>query len=234
MYNRYMRIEHDGRTPEDVLERFEATVLHIDKVWSKILLEQRGLPYNPPRVVLFQNDVNTACGQGLTSFGPFYCSGDWSVYLDVRWFERLRNEYGADPGIFSEMYIIAHEIGHQIQAQLGEFHRILSAPGDSSIRVRGELIADAYAGLWAGQAKKDPEFPWKITKKDIDNALSAAKAVGDDTIQLRRSGEVSTEKFGHGSAAQREAAFKLGLKGATLSQINQIWFVEDLNAYLGI
>lgn len=225
-----MRITNLGDTPEDILNRLDVTVRHLDKFWEMIFAQaEYKRVYYPPKVVLFTRNVNTECGQGVTNFGPFYCSKDRAIYLDVKWFEKLRNEYGADPGDFSEMYILAHEMGHHIQNLKGTFSRLLSAPGESSLRVKGELEADAYAGLWAGYAANDPDFPWEITEDDIDNALSAAHAVGDDTIQIREKGVIEAEKFGHGTAHQRQVWFLTGFFGQDFNKCST-WKIGNLDS----
>lgn len=225
IYNVRMRIINEGNAPREIIDRLEVATLHIDKFWEKKLREERNLVYYPPQVVLFTRNVNTPCGQGLTSFGPFYCAR--SLYLDVQWFERLRYEYGADEGVFSEFYILGHEIGHHIQEQIGIFSRVISGgPGEESLRVRGELEADAYAGYWARYASEDEDFPWEITEEDIDNALSAAAAVGDDTIHLRKDGVITPEKFGHGSAFQRQSAFLYGYNAQSMFDMKRFWSWE--------
>jgi len=225
-----MRIINEGKTPEEILERLETVVLHLDKFWEERLREERGLVYYPPNVVLFTRNVNTPCGQGLTSFGPFFCARN--IYIDVQWFERLVNEYGAEEGEFSQLYILAHEFGHHIQEQTGIFSRVLGAPGESGLRVRGELEADAWAGYWARYASEDPEFPWEITEDDINNALSAAYAVGDDTIHMRKDGHVTPELFGHGTSYQRQAAFMFGFNAPNMREMRKFWQWE-LEDFLG-
>jgi len=225
-----MRIINEGNTPEEILERLETVVLHLDKFWEARLREERGLVYYPPNVVLFTRNVNTPCGKGLTSFGPFFCARN--IYIDVQWFERLVNEYGAEEGEFSQLYILAHEFGHHIQEQTGIFSRVLGAPGQSGLRVRGELEADAWAGYWARYASEDPEFPWEITEDDINNALSAAYAVGDDTIHLRKDGVIEPELFGHGTSYQRQAAFMFGFNSPNMREMRKFWQWE-LEDFLG-
>ena len=225
-----MRIINEGNTPQETLERLETAVLHLDKFWEERLREERGLVYYPPNVVLFTRDVMTPCGQGLTSFGPFYCRRN--VYVDVQWFERLVNEYGAEEGEFSQLYILAHEFGHHIQEQTGIFSRVLGPAGESGLRVRGELEADAWAGYWARYATEDPEFPWEITEDDINIALSAAHAVGDDTIHMRKDGHVSPERFGHGTSYQRQAAFMFGFNAPNMREMRKFWQWE-LEDFLG-
>jgi predicted metalloprotease len=225
-----MRINNEGNVAPETLEKFETVVLHLDKFWKKKLKEEKNLTYYPPKVTLFSRDVITPCGLGLTKFGPFFCAR--GIYLDVNWFKRLRSEYGAEDGQFSEFYIIAHEFGHHIQSQLGIFSRVLGPGGDGGLKVRGELEADAYGGHWARFATEDPEFPWEITEDDINNALSAAHAVGDDTIHLRRQGVISPEKFGHGTSHQRQAAFMYGYNANKINDMKRFWSWE-LDRLLG-
>lgn len=223
-----MRIQNIGDAPQDIVDKLEIVVNHLDKFWMEVFRRERNRDYYLPEVVLFTRNVNTACGQGLTSFGPFYCSKDRTIYVDVHWYNRLREEYGAEAGVFSEFYILAHETGHHVQNLLGIFSRMMSATGESSLPVRGELEADAYAGLWAGYAAEDKDFPWEITEEDIENALSAAHAVGDDTIQIRKEGVVKPEKFAHGTAHQRQVWFLTGFFGQDFKKCST-WKTLDLN-----
>lgn len=223
-----MRVEVQGDISPEVVAKFEVAVLHMDMVWTNLLKEHRGLYFYPPRVVLYLGGVNTECGQGLIHHGPFYCSSDRSVYIDPRWFERLVDEYGARAGEFSALFILAHEIGHHIQELTGIFHRILSAPGDQSMRVRGELEADFLAGIWTRHAADDPEFPWTIKEEDLDIALSVAKAVGDDTVQTRKSGAIDNSRWGHGSAEQRQLYFLHGYLSKDFMSCN-LWTNPDIN-----
>lgn len=223
-----MRVVVQGPVAPEIVDKIEVVVLHIDKVWTKLLKEHKGFTYYPPKVVLYHWAVNTNCGQGILPHGPFYCSGDRTIYIEPRWFERLVDEYGAEPGEFASLFIIAHEIGHHIQTQLGVFHRILSAPGDQSMRVRGELEADFYAGLWTRYAADDPEFPWLISDYDLDIAMSVAHAVGDDTIQSRKKGVIDNRSWGHGSAEQRQLYFLHGYLSKDFNSCN-IWKNPDIN-----
>lgn len=230
VYNEYMRINNEGNVDPEILERLEAAVLHLDKFWELKLREEKNIIYYPPNVVLFSRDVMTPCGQGLTQHGPFFCARN--IYLDVAWFQRLVDEYGADEGDFSELYILAHEFGHHIQSQIGIFSRVLGASGADGSRVRGELQADALAGYWTRYAAEDRDFPWEITENDINNALSAAHAVGDDTIHMRKEGVVSPEKFGHGTSRQRQAAFMFGFNSPSIYELRKFWQWE-LDDFLG-
>lgn len=222
-----MRIINEGNAPKDIVDKIEAVVLHLDKFWEKKLHEEKGRAYYPPKVILFTRNVMTPCGEGRTDHGPFFCGR--GIYIDVQWFERLVSEYGAEEGEFAQFYIVAHEFGHHIQSQIGTFSRALGPGGDGGLRVRAELEADGYAGFWARSASEDDDFPWEITEDDINNALAAAQAVGDDTIHLRKTGSISPERFGHGTAYQRQAAFMFGFNASDMHEFRKFyaWELED-------
>ncbi|WP_344310778.1 KPN_02809 family neutral zinc metallopeptidase [Brevibacterium samyangense] len=178
-----------------------------------------GVDYRMPSVVLTGGTWQTACGQGTSAMGPFYCSADETVYLDVTFFEQLRAVYGADEGALPEEYVLAHEFGHHIQHLTGAMQYV--RPGDTgpqSSGVRLELQADCYAGVWAANAAVTPDprsgepFLEPLTQEDISDALSAAEVIGDDHIQEMSGGRVMPESFTHGSSEQRQTWFLTGYR----------------------
>jgi predicted metalloprotease len=206
-------------TPQDAGGIFAAKVLgETEDVWSKKLAElgsRQGYP--APTMVLFSDSVESACGMASAASGPFYCPGDQKLYLDLAFFNQLQSEFGA-PGDFARAYVIAHEVGHHIQTLLGTTGKVQEARQRSSeavanqTQVAMELQADCYAGIWANSAQRS------IEPGDVEEALNAAAAVGDDTIQRRTQGRVVPESFTHGSAKQRAAWFNRGLQSGDLRQ----------------
>jgi uncharacterized protein len=166
--------------------------------------------YQEPKLVLFSDSVTSACGYASAAVGPFYCSRDRKAYLDLTFFNDLHRRFGA-PGDFAQAYVIAHEIGHHVQNLDGTTARVLAdgkkQRGADSEAVRQELQADCYAGVWASYAKKRGI----VEMGDVDEALRAAKAIGDDTLQKRGRGKVTPETFGHGTSEQRARWFKIGM-----------------------
>ncbi|HOX18499.1 MAG TPA: neutral zinc metallopeptidase, partial [Spirochaetales bacterium] len=174
--------------------------------------------YKYPKLVIFSGSVTSACGEAEAAMGPFYCSGDDSVYIDLSWYEELAANFSA-PGDFAQAYVIAHEVGHHVQNQLGildEVHRAMGATSQekaNELSVRLELQADFFAGVWAHYADRSRDL---LERGDLEEALRAASAVGDDTIQKRTRGYVVPDSFTHGSAAQRLKYFKLGYETGDL------------------
>ncbi|KIA93684.1 neutral zinc metallopeptidase [Flavobacterium sp. KMS] len=188
-----------------------------EDIWGKIFSEN-GMTYKNPKLVLFRGSVETACGGATSASGPFYCPGDQKVYMDLAFFEELKTRFGAKGGDFAIAYVIAHEIGHHIQTLLGTSAKMRKAQEGKSeaqankLSVALELQADFYAGVWAhyNQANLDPD--------DIDEALSAANAVGDDAIQSKMQGRVVPDSFTHGTSEQRKFWFMKGFKSGDISQ----------------
>jgi predicted metalloprotease len=188
-----------------------------EDIWGKIFSEN-GMTYKNPKLVLFRGSVETACGGATSASGPFYCPGDQKVYMDLAFFEELKTRFGAKGGDFAIAYVIAHEIGHHIQTLLGTSTKMRKAQEGKSeaqankLSVALELQADFYAGVWAhyNQANLDPD--------DIDEALSAANAVGDDAIQSKMQGRVVPDSFTHGTSEQRKFWFMKGFKSGDISQ----------------
>jgi len=205
-------------TPQDEQGRFIAAVLgETEDAWSAVF-RARGLTYVPPTLVLYRNAMPTACGTGSAAAGPFYCPLDRKVYLDLGFFQQLSDEFQA-PGQFAQAYVLAHEVGHHVQNLLGIADKVRAAQERASeaqanqLSVKLELQADCFAGVWARNADQTKHI---LEQGDVESAIRAASAVGDDTLQKRMQGYVVPESFTHGSAAQRVYWFKRGLSGGTI------------------
>lgn len=183
--------------------RFVAYTNSIQAYWSRALSGYREID-----VETFTGRVSTACGTATSAVGPFYCPGDTTVYLDLGFFDQLRTDLGAQGGDAAEAYVFAHEFGHHIQNLTGTMREVQSqgqTTGPKSPAVRLELQADCYAGVWFSAATDDPNSPIaEVTRDDLERALDAAAAVGDDRIQSRARGQVSPESWTHGSSALRQ------------------------------
>ena len=206
-------VQQQGPAPAppatDTGARFVSQVLRsTEDVWTDIFKES-GRTYQPPKLVLFTGSYPTACGQGQAAMGPFYCPEDQKVYIDLRFYKVLEQKLGA-PGQFAQAYVVAHEVGHHVQKQLGISDRVASAHGnqrgEEGNSVRLELQADCFAGIWA-KASDDKKI---LDPGDIDEALTAASAIGDDRLQKQAGGRVNPETWTHGSSAQRSRWFKTG------------------------
>lgn len=188
-----------------------------EDIWSKIF-EEHGMTYKNPKLVLFRGSVQTNCGSASSTSGPFYCPGDQKVYMDLGFFEELKTKFGAKGGDFAIAYVIAHEIGHHVQTLLGTSAKMREAQEGKSeaeankLSVALELQADFYAGVWTHYNQKN------LDTDDIDEALSAANAVGDDAIQSKMSGQIVPDSFTHGSSEQRMYWFKKGFKTGDIEQ----------------
>jgi predicted metalloprotease len=200
-------------TPQDQQGRFIAAVLgETEDTWSAIF-QANGLQYLPPKLVLYRDEMPTACGSGSAAAGPVYCPLDRKVYLDLSFFQQLSDEFQA-PGEFAEAYVLAHEVGHHVQNLLGIAGKVRAAQERASdtqanqLSVRLELQADCFAGVWAKHADQTKHI---LEQGDVESALRAAAAVGDDTLQKRARGYVVPESFTHGSAAERTSWFRRGL-----------------------
>ena len=203
---------------------FVAAVLgETEDRWTDILAEH-GVTYDPPKLVLFSGVTRSACGAAQSAMGPFYCPNDQRIYLDTEFFREIETrlggcEAGSKTCEFSEAYVIAHEVGHHVQDQLGILAKAMQAEHRASeaeanqIQVRVELQADCFAGLWAARA----EAKWNFLETgDVDAALQTASAIGDDTLQKRSQGYAVPDSFTHGTSAERVRWFLRGLKGGTL------------------
>jgi len=183
-----------------------------EDVWGEIFAAQ-GRRYKPPTLVMFTNATSSACGLGQAAMGPFYCPADQKAYIDLSFYDQMRTRFRA-PGDFAQAYVIAHEIGHHVQNLLGisgKVHQMkqrLSQAEANALSVRLELQADCFAGVWAIRADRARNI---LESGDVEEALNAASAIGDDTLQRQSRGTVVPESFTHGTAAQRQRWFRKGL-----------------------
>jgi predicted metalloprotease len=205
----------------DDMGRFVAGVLaDTEKTWGT-LFQQLGRQYQDPTLVLFTGATPTACGTGQAAMGPFYCPLDQKVYIDLAFYQQLRDRFKA-PGDFAQAYVIAHEIGHHVQNQLGimqkmdAFRQRMSETQYNALSVRLELQADCFAGVWAHHAQNRN----LLEAGDVEEAMRAASAIGDDTIQRRTQGRIVPDSFTHGSSEQRMRWFMTGMKSGQISACN--------------
>jgi predicted metalloprotease len=214
---------HAPLSPEEKeLGEFVSVVLaDTEDTWHAIF-QQAGSQYREPKLVLFSGAVESACGYAQAATGPFYCPADEKVYIDLSFFEDLQNRFGA-PGDFAQAYVIAHEIGHHVQTLTGisgKVHaakRQLSERDANALSVRQELQADCFAGIWAYHADRTRQL---LETGDIEEALNAANAIGDDRLQMQSLGRVVPDCFTHGTSAQRIEWFKRVLATGSLSSCN--------------
>lgn len=206
-------------TPEQKeMGDFASTVFAFtEDTWGQIF-QENGRNYEQPKLVLFSDAVETACGSATSASGPFYCPGDHKVYFDLEFMKELKSRFGAEGGDFATAYVIAHEVGHHVQTLLGTSAKVRQLQQGKSeaeankLSVCLELQADFYAGVWAKYNQK------YLEAGDIEEALSAANAVGDDAIQSKMQGHVNQETFTHGSSAQRIEWFKKGFQTGDIKQ----------------
>ncbi|WP_281240010.1 KPN_02809 family neutral zinc metallopeptidase [Flavobacterium praedii] len=228
-FNQQQTTQTESRTlteEEEKLSEFPRVVLKdTEIIWTKIF-EENNMQYTKPKMVLFTGSVETACGGASSASGPFYCPGDQKVYMDLGFFDELQTKFGASGGDFATAYVIAHEVGHHIQTLLGTSAKMRQAQEGKSeaeankLSVALELQADFYAGVWAKYNQENLDIG------DIDEALSAAQAVGDDAIQKRMRGHIVPESFTHGTSEQRKFWF---MKGYTTGDIKQGNTFSELN-----
>ena len=198
----------------------DAILVDTEDVWHRIFREN-GLTYEEPNLVLFRDGVQTACGGASSASGPFYCPADNKVYMDLAFFEELQTRFGAKGGDFAIAYVIAHEIGHHVQTLMGTSEKVRRMQQDMSeteankLSVALELQADFYAGVWTHYNQEMKDF---LEEGDIEEALSAANAVGDDAIQKRAQGYVIPDSFTHGTSEQRMYWFKRGFETGDINQ----------------
>ena len=213
--------EERALTPEELnLGEFtEIVFADTEDVWNEIF-SKNGANYREPGMVLFTDMVETACGGASAASGPFYCPGDEKVYMDLSFFEELRTRFGAEGGDFAIAYVIAHEVGHHIQnlaGTAGEVRRLQQSMDQAEanqLSVALELQADYYAGVWAHHNRQ------YLEEGDIEEALSAASAVGDDAIMKKTTGQVIPDAFTHGTSQQRMDWFKKGFRTGDINQGN--------------
>jgi predicted metalloprotease len=203
---------------DDRMAAFVSTVLaDTEDVWTDVFAKS-GKTYAQPRLVLFRGATATACGQGEAAMGPFYCPADQKVYIDLGFYQTLKDQLGA-PGDFAQAYVIAHEIGHHVQNQLGISRKMEQMRGQVSevkynaLSVRLELQADCLAGVWAHHAQASRQI---LEAGDVEEAMNAAAKIGDDALQGAGGGRVVPDSFTHGTSAQRQRWFNAGLQGGTV------------------
>ena len=205
-----------GTPPADSLGEFvDRTLATTEDVWNQVLPQATGQQYREPELVLFSGATPTACGTGQAAMGPFYCPPDQSVYIDLSFYRDLKGQLGA-PGDFAQAYVIAHEVGHHVQNLLGTSDQVhaaqqrLSRAEGNAMSVRLELQADCYAGVWGYHATRSGAIV--LDPGDIEEALNAASAIGDDRLQQQSQGRVVPESFTHGSSEQRVRWFRRGFE----------------------
>ncbi|MEA3029652.1 MAG: uncharacterized protein QOG13_977 [Sphingomonadales bacterium] len=199
----------------DPSRRFACQVLvSTEDRWAELFRAQ-GADYRAPTLVFYPGNGISGCGAAQAQMGPFYCPADQRIYLDTSFFEELARQHGA-PGDFAQAYVVAHEVGHHVQTLTGIADRVRAAQanaseaGSNALQVRMELQADCYAGVWAARARSNME------PGDLEEGMTAAAAIGDDTLQRAGQGVVVPESFTHGSAAQRQEALLRGYRGGTI------------------
>jgi len=211
----------DSAAEEPEVQFISFVLDDVQGTWATIL-PKYGARYSPARLVLFRNSTDSGCGPAQSAMGPFYCPLDERVYLDLGFFEELKQRFGAS-GDFAQAYVLAHELGHHVQHLLGIDARVRqlqesnpSAANELSVRL--ELQADCYAGVWA-QSTDQRQL---LQQGDVDEALNAASAVGDDRVQQRTTGRINVDSFTHGSASQRSASFKRGFESGDPRNCNTL------------
>lgn len=207
---------------DDTMGKFVSVVLaDTEDVWTDVF-SRSGASYRQPRLVLFRGATPTACGQGQSAMGPFYCPADEKVYIDLAFFQTLKERMGA-PGDFAQAYVIAHEVGHHVQNLMGITRKVdemrgrVSEAQYNALSVRLELQADCLAGVWAHHAQRARQV---LEQGDLEEALNAAAQIGDDTLQKRSQGYAVPESFTHGTSQQRMTWFRRGIDGGSVQQCN--------------
>jgi len=207
---------------EQQMADFVSVVLaDTEDTWTEIF-RQSGKTYQDPNLVLYTGAVQSACGTGSAAMGPFYCPGDRKVYIDLTFFDELRRRHGA-PGDFAQAYVIAHEVGHHVQNLLGITDRVqseqrgLGKAEANALSVKVELQADCFAGVWGNHADRSRQV---LEEGDIEEALNAASAIGDDRLQKEGSGYVVPENFTHGTSRQRVEWFRRGIEHGDIASCN--------------
>ena len=211
-----------GQEVDDEMKEFVSAVLgDTEDTWHAVFREL-GTTYREPKLVLFRGAVQSACGFAQAAMGPFYCPGDQKVYLDLGFFDDLRRQHGA-PGDFAQAYVIAHEIGHHVQNLIGTSEKVQRAQRAvnetqaNQLSVMLELQADCYAGIWANRAERARQI---LEEGDVEEALRAANAIGDDRLQKQSRGYITPDSFTHGTSEQRMRWFRRGLTSGSLESCN--------------
>src|SRR5215210_637715 len=207
--------------PQDQAGRFVSAILgNTEDVWKEVLPAQVNREYRPPKLVLFSNATRSGCGAAQSAMGPFYCPLDQTVYLDLSFFQEMQRRFKAG-GDFAYAYVITHEVGHHVQNQLGLLQKVqarqreIGEPEANQISVRVELMADCLAGVWAKNSDQKYHF---LEEGDVEQAMKAAEAIGDDRLQKQAQGYAVPDSFTHGSSAQRVRWFMNGLKNGQVQQ----------------
>jgi predicted metalloprotease len=220
-----MQVEQQGPASappaDDEAAQFVSRVLaDTEDTWREIF-KQNGMQYRDPKLVLFTGVTPTACGTGQSAMGPFYCPADQKVYIDLAFYQDLRTRFHA-PGEMAQAYVIAHEVGHHVQTQLGiadKVRALQARSGDqaaaNALSVRMELQADCFSGIWANHANRTRQI---LEQGDLESALTAAAAIGDDRLQKQTQGRVVPESFTHGSSEQRVHWFRRGFQSGDVRQ----------------
>ena len=200
--------------PADEMGQFVAAVLGgTEDAWGTVF-QQAGSKYSPPTLVMFRGSTQTACGQGQAAMGPFYCPGDRKVYIDLGFYDTMKRQLGA-PGDFAQAYVVAHEVGHHVQNLMGITDKVdgmrgrISERDQNALSVRLELQADCFAGIWANYNQKSNAI---LEQGDVEEAMNAASAIGDDALQRKSQGVVVPDSFTHGTSEQRQRWFYKGLE----------------------
>jgi predicted metalloprotease len=207
---------------QDELAAFVSVVLADTEDTWHALFQAEGRRYREPKLVLFTHAVRSACGHAQAAMGPFYCPADNKVYIDLSFYHDLRERHGA-PGDFAQAYVVAHEIGHHVQTLMGIAEQVHAARARMSqvegnkLSVKQELQADCFAGLWAHHANRTRQI---LEQGDVEEALTAATAIGDDRLQQQSRGYITPESFTHGSSQQRVRWFRTGLTNGSISACN--------------
>ena len=212
----------NGVPANDKQTRFVRTVLaDTEDVWTKIFAD-KGSQYRKPVLTLFEGGTQTSCGVGRSASGPFYCPADQQIYIDLSFYTLMQEKFGVS-GEFAQAYVIAHEVGHHVQNQLGISDKVQAARQNGPERqanemsVRLELQADCFAGLWANHSNQSRSI---LEKGDVESALKAAAAIGDDALQRQSQGQVVPDSFTHGTSEQRARWFSKGLESGNVEQCN--------------
>jgi len=213
---------HQAASDDPQVDFVRAVLGETEDTWGEIFAAN-GQQYEQPKLVLFRNGVRTACGSASSAVGPFYCPGDHKVYLDLGFFQEMQTRF-QESGDFARAYVIAHEVGHHVQNLTGVFDKVSDArrrgahlEGASGLSVRQELQADCFAGVWANHSQQRKQW---LQPGDIESALHAATAIGDDALQEQAQGRVVPDSFTHGTSAQRVHWFRTGFDSGDVGKCN--------------